>query len=61
MLRTVVDGGLTAPEFGWSLSPNLLMNGDFSQGTTGWTAPSSCFNIDPNTLAARRRGHPRVE
>lgn len=27
------------------------MNGDFSQGTTGWTAPSSCFNIDPNTLA----------
>ncbi len=35
--QTVVDGGLTAAEFGWSLSPNLLVNGDFSQGTTGWT------------------------
>ena len=48
--QTVVDGGLTAPEFGWSLSPNLLVNGDFSQGTTGWTFSSKCFAIDPNTL-----------
>jgi hypothetical protein len=33
----VIDGGLTAPETGWSLGPNQLVNGDFSQGTTGWT------------------------
>ena len=49
--QTVVDGGLTAAEFGWSLSSNLLVNGDFSQGTTGWTFSSKCFAIDPNTLA----------
>ena len=49
--QTVVDGGLTAPEVGWSLSPNLLVNGDFSQGTTGWTFPSTCFRLDPATPA----------
>jgi hypothetical protein len=48
--QTVVDGGLTAPEVGWSLSSNLLVNGDFSQGTVGWAIPS-CFAIDPTTLA----------
>ena len=30
-------GGLTAPEIGGSLGPNLSVNGDFSLGTTGWT------------------------
>src|SRR5208283_4927968 len=49
--QTIVDGGLTALEVGWSLSPNLLVNGDFSQGTTGWTFPSTCFAIDPTTPA----------
>src|SRR5208337_3484818 len=49
--QAVVDGGLTAPETGWSLSSNLLVNGDFSQGTTGWTLPSACFAIDPSTSA----------
>ena len=29
--QAVVDGGLTAPETGWSLGPNLLVNGDFSR------------------------------
>ena len=28
--QAVVDGGLTAPEVGWSLGSNLLVNGDFS-------------------------------
>jgi hypothetical protein len=36
---------------GWSLSSNLLVNGDFSQGTTGWTLPSTCFGVDPTTAA----------
>ena len=49
--QTVVGGGLTAPEIGGSLGPNLLVNGDFSQGTKGWTLPSACFCIDPTTAA----------
>ncbi len=49
--QAVVDGGLIAPETGWSLSPNLLVNGDFSDGTSGWKFPSTCFAIDPTTLA----------
>ena len=49
--QSVVDGGLTAPEVGWSLSPNLLVNGDFSQGTAGWTLYSPCFSLDPTVLA----------
>ncbi len=36
---------------GWTLSSNLLADGDFSQGTTGWTLPSTCFAVDPTTLA----------
>src|ERR1700735_689814 len=47
--QAVVDGGLTAPEVGWSIGPNLLVNGDFSQGTAGWTFPSACFSLDPTT------------
>jgi Abnormal spindle-like microcephaly-assoc'd, ASPM-SPD-2-Hydin len=47
--QAVVDGGLTAPEAGWSLGSNLLVNGDFSQGTNTWTFPSNCFSLDPNT------------
>jgi hypothetical protein len=46
-----VDGGLTAPEVGWSLGANLLVNGDFSLGTTGWTFPSTCFSLDSTTPA----------
>ena len=42
---------MTAPEVGWSLGSNLLLNGDFSQGMAGWAAPSGCFSIDPNTPA----------
>jgi len=49
--QTLADGGLTAPEVGWSLSPNLLVNGDFSDGTEGWKLYSPCFNLDPATPA----------
>jgi Abnormal spindle-like microcephaly-assoc'd, ASPM-SPD-2-Hydin len=28
-----------------------MVNGDFSQGTTGWSFASTCFSIDPTTLA----------
>ena len=28
-----------------------MVNGDFSQGTTGWSFASTCFSIDPATLA----------
>ena len=47
----MVNGGLTAPEIGGSLGANLLVNGDFSQGTAGWSIPGGCFNLDPTTLA----------
>jgi hypothetical protein len=49
--QAVADGGLTAPEIGGSLGPNLLVNGNFSQGTAGWSMPSACFSIDPTTPA----------
>jgi hypothetical protein len=49
--QTIVDGGLTAPVTGWSLSSNLLVNGDFSLGAIGWSFPSTCFRLDPTTLA----------
>jgi hypothetical protein len=51
LAQAVVDGGLTAGEVGWSLSGNLLINGDFSQGTSGWSFPATCFGIDPATSA----------
>ena len=54
--QAVVDGGLTAPEIGGSLGPNLLVNGDFSQGTAGWTLPSNCFSLDPTTPAPNGAG-----
>ncbi len=49
--QAVAGGGLTAPEIGGSLGPNLLVNGDFSQGTAGWSLPSACFSLDPTTPA----------
>ncbi len=36
---------------GWSLGSNLLVNGDFSQGTAGWKLYSPCFSLDPTTVA----------
>jgi hypothetical protein len=42
---------LTAAETGWSLSPNLVVNGDFSSGMSGWAFPSGCFGVDTTTPA----------
>ncbi|MGC2445406.1 MAG: hypothetical protein WA409_18620, partial [Candidatus Binatus sp.] len=47
---------MTATEVGWSLGANLLVNGDFSQGTAGWTLPSNCFSLDPTTPAPNGAG-----
>ncbi len=43
-------GGLAAPEKGWALSPNLLINADFSQGLKGWNADPKCFSVANGTL-----------
>ncbi|HUO05572.1 MAG TPA: hypothetical protein VMU16_10280 [Candidatus Binataceae bacterium] len=51
LAQAVVDGGLNSPETGWTLGPNLLNNGNFSAGTTGWTMTKSCFSLDPTTPA----------
>ena len=45
------EGGLVTPEQGWTLSENLLENGDFSAGTTGWRFQTTCFSIDPTNPA----------
>ncbi len=49
--QTVVDGGLSAPPVEGTLGPNILTNGNFAAGTTGWTNLATCFAIDPTTLA----------
>jgi len=36
---------------GGTLGPNILTNGNFAAGTTGWTNLATCFAIDPSTLA----------
>ena len=51
LAQSVIDGGLTVPEIGGSIGPNLLVNGNFAQGTTGWSFPATCFHIDPTTTA----------
>ena len=49
--QTVVDGGLSAPPVPATLGPNILTDGNFANGTTGWTNLGACFAIDPTTLA----------
>ena len=49
--QSIIDGGLTAPEIGGSIGPNLLVNGNFAQAATGWSFPATCFHIDPTTTA----------
>ncbi|HLX04254.1 MAG TPA: hypothetical protein VKR28_01905, partial [Candidatus Binatus sp.] len=39
-------GGLDAPETGYSLGPNLLINGDLRSGLQGWTLNPGCFSLD---------------
>src|SRR5260221_7137930 len=42
----IVTGGLTTPEMGYTLGPNLLVNGDLRSGLQGWTLNPSCFSLD---------------
>jgi hypothetical protein len=39
-------GGLDAPETGYSIGPNLLINGDLRSGLQGWTLNPACFTIE---------------
>jgi hypothetical protein len=43
---SIVGGGLDAPEAGYTLGPNLLVNGDLRSGLQGWTFNPSCFSLD---------------
>ncbi|HUO04954.1 MAG TPA: hypothetical protein VMU16_07125 [Candidatus Binataceae bacterium] len=43
-------GGLVSPELAGSLSPNLLINGDFTEGLNGWRVSTHCFSVDKTTL-----------
>ena len=42
----IVTGGLDAPETGYTLGPNLLVNGDLRSGLQGWTLNPSCFSLE---------------
>jgi hypothetical protein len=53
-------GGLEAPETGWSLGKNLLVNGDFSKGLEGWRA-SDCFQPDSSTRASNGKPSLKIE
>ncbi len=41
-----VTGGLDAPEAGYTLGPNLLINGDLRSGLQGWKLNPSCFSLE---------------
>jgi hypothetical protein len=42
----IVTGGLDTPEMGYTLGPNLLVNGDLRNGLQGWTLDPSCFSLE---------------
>lgn len=42
----IVTGGPDAPETGYTLGPNLLVNGDLRSGLQGWTLNPSCFSLE---------------
>ena len=54
-------GGLKAPETGTTLSANLLVNGDFSNGSEGWHASARCFRPDPSTRAPNGKPSLKLE
>lgn len=39
-------GGLTEPEISGGLSPELLLNANFTAGLDSWTANPECWNVD---------------
>jgi hypothetical protein len=54
--EAIVAGGLDEPESGYSLSPNVLVNGDLRSGLEGWTLISpSCFSLDGSGDSASLR------
>jgi hypothetical protein len=44
--QSIANGGLDAPETGYGLGPNLLVNGDLHSGLDGWTFDPSCFSLE---------------
>lgn len=47
----MIDGGLSAPESGWTLSANLLKDPSFSTygtASSAWDSGNSCWNLDPS-------------
>src|SRR5579862_2600482 len=56
---TIAVGGLEAAETGTTLSANLLVNGDFSNGVEGWHISARCFRPDSSTRAPN--GKPSLE
>jgi hypothetical protein len=42
----IATGGLDAPETGFTLGPNLLVNADLRAGLQGWTLNPECFSLD---------------
>jgi hypothetical protein len=53
----IVAGGLDEPESGFSLGPNLLVNGDLRSGLDGWTFNPSCFSLEGTGDSASLRLH----
>ena len=51
----IVAGGLDEPESGYSLGPNLLVNGDLRSGLQGWALNPSCFSLDGSGNSATLR------
>jgi hypothetical protein len=57
----LATGGLEAPETGWTLGKNLLVNGDFSKGVKGWRVSGKCFRPDSSTRASNGKPSLKIE
>ena len=55
--KDIVPGGLDESESGFSLGPNLLVNGDLRSGLQGWTVNPSCFSLEGTSDSASLRLH----
>lgn len=53
--QSVVDGGLTSPEIGGSLGPNLLVNGDFPAGHRRMVAAEQLLQHRSDHAGSQRR------
>ncbi len=58
---SIPAGGLEGPETVSTLSGNLLVNGDFSDGLEGWHASARCFRPDSSTRAPNGKPSLKVE